>query len=81
MQWELQDARNQLSAIVKMAADEGPQIINIRGKSAAIILSMEEYNRLTTPKTRLTDFFKNSPLRGLELNLERNNDFTRKLEL
>jgi prevent-host-death family protein len=81
LQWELQDARNQLSAIVKMAADEGPQIINIRGKSAAIILSMEEYNRLTTPKTRLTDFFKNSPLRGLELNLERNNDFTRKLEL
>lgn len=80
MQWELQDARNQLSAIVKMAANEGPQIINIRGKSAAI-LSMEEYNRLTTPKTRLTDFFKDSPLRGLELNLERTNDFTRKLEL
>ncbi|WP_372630908.1 type II toxin-antitoxin system Phd/YefM family antitoxin [Cohnella sp.] len=81
MQWQLQDAKNQLSAVVKMAGDEGPQIISVRGKPAAIVLSMDEYHRLTKPKTRLTDFFKDSPLRDLELDLERNNDLAREVEL
>jgi len=79
MQWQLQDAKNQLSSVVKKASDEGPQIINVRGKPAAIVLSIEEYQRLTKPKTRLTDFFKNSPLHDLEL--DRSKDFAREVEL
>ncbi|MFB5676088.1 type II toxin-antitoxin system Phd/YefM family antitoxin [Paenibacillus terreus] len=81
MQWQLQDAKNQLSSVVKKASDEGPQIISVRGKPAAIVLSMEEYHRLTKPKTLLTDFFKDSPLHDLELDLERNKDFPREVEL
>ena len=81
MQWQLQDAKNQLSSVVKKASDEGPQIISVRGKPAAIVLSMEEYHHLTKPKTRLTDFFKDSPLHDLELDLERNKDFPREVEL
>lgn len=81
MQWQLQDAKNQLSSVVKKAADEGPQIISVRGKPAAIVLSMDEYHRLTKPKTRLTDFFKDSPLYDLELDFERNKDFPREVEL
>ncbi|MGN7456045.1 type II toxin-antitoxin system Phd/YefM family antitoxin [Paenibacillus pasadenensis] len=67
MQWQLQDAKNQLSSVVKKAADEGPQMITVRGMPAAVVLSMEEYQRLTKPKTRLTDFFKDSPLYDLDL--------------
>ncbi len=81
MQWQLQDAKNQLSSVVKRATDEGPQIISVRGRPAAIVLSMEEYHRLTKPKTRLTDFFKNSSFRELELDLERNQDVPREVEL
>jgi len=81
MQWQLQDAKNQLSSVVKRATEEGPQIISVRGRPAAIVLSMEEYHRLTKPKTRLTDFFKNSPFRELELDLERNQDVPREVEL
>lgn len=81
MQWQLQEAKNRLSSVVKKASDEGPQIISVRGKPAAIVLSMEEYNRLTKPKTRLTDFFKDSPLHDIELDLERSKDFPREVEL
>jgi len=81
MQWQLQDAKNRLSFVVKQAADEGPQIISVRGKPAAIVLSMEEYHRLTKPETRLTDFFKDSPLFELELDVERSKDFPREVEL
>lgn len=81
MQWQLQDAKNRLSSVVKKAADEGPQIISVRGKPAAIVLSMEDYQRLTKPKTRLTDFFKDSPLHDLELDLDRSKDLPREVEL
>lgn len=81
MQWQLQDAKNQLSSVVKKAADEGPQIISVRGKPAAIVLSMDEYNRLTKPKTSLVDFFKSSPLHDMDLDIERSKELPREVEL
>lgn len=81
MQWQLQEAKNRLSYVVKKATDEGPQIISVRGKPAAIILSVEEYQRLTQPKTRLADFFKESPLHDMELDLDRSEDLPREVEL
>lgn len=81
MQWQLQEAKNRLSHLVKKATDEGPQVISVRGKPAAVVLSVEEYQRLTRPKTRLTDFFRESPLQDIELDLERSADLAREVDL
>ena len=77
----LQEAKNRLRSVVKKAANEGPQIITVHGKPTAIVLSMEEYNRLTKPNTRLTDFFKDSPLHDTDLDLSRSHDPAREIEL
>lgn len=79
-QWQLQEAKNRLSHVVKKATDEGPQIIIVRGKPTAIILSVEEYQRLTQPQSSLIEFFKNSPLGELELYLERSKELPREVE-
>jgi prevent-host-death family protein len=81
MQWQLQEAKNRLSYVVKKATDEGAQIISVRGVPTAIILSVEEYNRLTQPKTRLSDFLKESPFHDIELDLNRSEDLPREVEL
>lgn len=81
MQWQLQDAKNQLSHLVKKAAEEGPQIISVRGKPTAVVLSVEEYQRLTKPKTKLTEFLKDSPFQDVELDLVRGTDVAREVEL
>ncbi|MCJ8007290.1 type II toxin-antitoxin system Phd/YefM family antitoxin [Lederbergia wuyishanensis] len=81
MQWQIQEAKNRLSQLVKKATDEGPQIISVRGKPTAVVLSVDEYERLTKPKTRLTDFFKESPLQDVELDIERSTDHAREVEL
>jgi prevent-host-death family protein len=44
--WHLQDAKNQLSKVVRKAQTEGPQTVTVRGKPAAVIVSAEEYERL-----------------------------------
>lgn len=69
--WQLQEAKNKLSQVVDDAVRDGPQVITRRGEEVAVVLSMAEYRRLAAAKTRLSEFLQNSPLAGVELDLER----------
>ncbi|HET9033610.1 MAG TPA: type II toxin-antitoxin system Phd/YefM family antitoxin [Dokdonella sp.] len=74
MNWQLQEAKNRLSEVVKAAKTKGPQIITVRGKEEVAVVSIEELRRLTPNKESLFEFLRNSPLRGVELNIERSRD-------
>jgi len=76
MQWQLQQAKNQLSRVVQAAQDEGPQVITVHGKETAILLSMEEYRHLVSRQGSLVEFFQRSPLRGVDLQIERSKETT-----
>jgi prevent-host-death family protein len=66
--WQVQEAKAMFSEVIKAAAVK-PQTITIRGKESAVILSIEEYKRLTQPKQTLFEFFQKSPLYNLDLEL------------
>lgn len=44
--WRLEAARNQLSEVVRLAAREGPQLITVRGREAAVVMAAEDYRGL-----------------------------------
>jgi prevent-host-death family protein len=46
---------NQDVGSAKKAAQQGPVIITDRGKPAHVLLTMEEYQRLTRPHRKLAD--------------------------
>lgn len=79
-QWKLQDAKNHFSEVVKNAMQDGPQEITKHGEHAVVILSFELYQELTRPKENMAAFFKNSPLCGVDLDLERSKDTPREIE-
>ena len=79
--WPLQEAKNKLSEVVEKALREGPQIVTRRGKKVAVVLSTEEYERLTAPQEDLATFLARSPLGGVELELERDTSPARDVEL
>jgi prevent-host-death family protein len=81
--WQLQQAKNQLSKVVHAAIEEGPQTITLRGKKAAVVISVEEYQRLTHRRERgsLVDFFTDPSLVGEELDIERSKELGRDIEL
>ena len=79
--WPLQEAKNKLSLVVQQAASQGPQLITVRGRPAAVVVSAQEYERLTRPSTSLLEFFQQSPLYGLELDVERRREVGRDVEL
>jgi len=66
--WQLQEAKAMLSELIKAAVFR-PQIITVRGKETAAVLSFAEYQKLTAPRQSLFEFIQNSPLRNFELEL------------
>ncbi len=79
--WQLQEAKNRLSQVVDEARRGTPQTITLRGEPAAVVVSFEQYSELARPRTPLSDFFRTSPLRGVELDLKRRRDAGREIEL
>lgn len=79
--WQIQDAKNRFSELVEKAINIGPQTVTKRGVETVVVLSINEYKKLTRPKSNLVDFFKDSPLHDVELNLERDKDLPREVEL
>jgi prevent-host-death family protein len=69
--WQLQDAKAHLSELVKNAFSGQPQEITLRGKPAVVVLSAQQYKKLKQPKQKLAAFLQQSPLVGIDLNIER----------
>jgi prevent-host-death family protein len=79
--WQLQEAKNRFSEVVNKALEEGPQTVTRHGEEIVIILSKAEYKRLVKSQTSLLEFFRQSPLVGMELELERDLSLPRDLDL
>src|ERR1700680_4503825 len=82
--WQLQTAKAKFSEVFRLARTEGPQRITRQGKEGVVMISDEQYARLMVksrqPKS-IVQFFRQSPLAGLDLDLERDQDTGRDVEL
>ena len=79
--WQLQEAKSRLSELVEKAVTNGPQVITKRGVESVIVISVAEYQKICKPKKHLADVFLESPLRGIQLDLNRQKDPGRDVEL
>lgn len=82
--WQLQTAKARFSEVFRRARSEGPQRITKQGKECVVMVAEEQYNLLLgkahQPKS-LVQFFRDSPLVGLELDFEREKDTGRDVDL
>jgi prevent-host-death family protein len=60
-EWQLQDAKNRLSELIRRANDEGPQTVTVHGKRTAVLVSATAYDKLTRPAASFTDFLLSGP--------------------
>ena len=79
--WQLQEAKNRFSELVNKAISEGPQTVTRHGEEIVVILSKAEYNRLRKSQGSLVEFFRRSPLVGIDLDLERDESLPRDVDL
>src|SRR5271168_4350736 len=82
--WQLQAAKARFSEVFRLALTTGPQIVTRQGKEAVVILAAKQFEELTgqakQPKS-LVQFFRESPLVGLDVDWERDKDTGREIEL
>jgi len=79
--WQLQEAKNKFSQVVNEALVKGPQIVTRRGEDVVVIISKEEYGCLKKSQSNLSELFRQSPLFGVELDVERDRTYPRDLEV
>jgi antitoxin Phd len=80
MTWQVQEAKQKFSALVQCALDEGPQVVTRRGEAVVVVISAQEYARLTHPVPDFADFLRQAPDLSA-LDLDRAPDRARVVEL
>ena len=70
--WKLEDAKARFSEVVRRARSEGPQLVTVRGKDAVVVISAEELERLLPRRSHLpfVEFMESLYVEGLDLTRE-----------
>jgi prevent-host-death family protein len=79
--WTVAEAKAKFSEIIERAMSEGPQTITRKGRTTAVVVGAEEWQRKTKRVGNLAEFFAGSPLRGSKLNVRRRKAQPRKISL
>jgi antitoxin Phd len=82
--WQLQTAKARFSEVFRLARTEGPQFITRGGKEGVVMIPIEQFDELVVRSHQpesLVEFFRESPLVGAKLDLERDNDTGRDIKL
>jgi antitoxin Phd len=79
--WKLEDAKARFSELVRRAQSEGPQRVTVRGRDAVVVISAEELERLLPAEQHLpfVEFMESLHVEGLDL--RREHDCGRDVEL
>jgi prevent-host-death family protein len=77
--WQMQEAKAHMSELVKRAQSQ-PQDITLHGKSVAVVISRETFDRLSQAQDSLVGFMRRSPLYGADdIVFERDQSLTREV--
>lgn len=68
------EAKNNLSALIAAATKGEPQLITKNGRETAVLISYQDYQRLTAKDQSFAEFLLNSPLRDADIDLSRSKD-------
>lgn len=80
--WQIQKAKAHMSELIQRAGKLGPQEITVHGRSVAVVVSREAFDRLAGASQSLVDFMRNSPLYGVDdMPLDRDVSLTRECAL
>jgi len=80
-EWQLQEAKGNFSQLVKRAAGGDAQVVTVHGKPTAVVVSAEEYARLTRRRSKLSTALLRPDLAIDDLDIFRSRDTGRDVDL
>jgi prevent-host-death family protein len=80
MSWQLQEAKQKFSELVRRALEDGPQVVTRHGEEVVVVVPVEEFRRLTGDKPDFKEFLMSAPDLSV-LDLGRPREMPRDVEL
>jgi prevent-host-death family protein len=84
--WQIQDAKQRFSEMIRAVTNQGPQVITRHGADVAVVVAIGEYRRLTRPAVDLAGVLLGGPKFDddagdvfAEIEAERKDDFGREV--
>jgi antitoxin Phd len=70
--WKLEDAKAKFSELVRQARTGEPQLVTVHGQEAVVVISVEEFARISPTQGSLSlhEFLSQSPLSDLDFERE-----------
>ena len=59
--WQIQDAKQRFSEMIRAVTSEGPQVITRHGEDVAVVVDIDEYRKLTRPVVDLAIILLGGP--------------------
>lgn len=75
--WSVAEAKAKFSELVERARADGPQHVTRNGRDAVVVVSAEEWARRTREPKTMLEYLEQTPLKGSELEIERDPDIGR----
>ena len=80
MTWQVQEAKQRLSEVLRAAESGEPQVISRRGEDVAVVIDIATFRSLTGVQVELADLLRHGPAFD-DLRLERSAERTRTVDL
>jgi prevent-host-death family protein len=78
--WQLQEAKQKFSELVRRTLEDGPQVVTRHGEEVVVVVPAEEFRRLTGDKPDFKEYLMSAPDLSV-LDLERPREMPRDVEL
>jgi prevent-host-death family protein len=78
---QLQEAKQQFSAVAERAAGGQPQIVTKHGKPFVVVVSVADWQEARPKKRTLLEMLRSCPVDANELDLRRSKELPRKIAL
>lgn len=80
MSWQLQEAKQRFSEVVREAVAGSPQTITKHGEEVAVVVSIDDYRRMSSPKVSFAEYLLRGPTTD-DLDIERDRSLPREIDL
>ena len=82
MAWQVQEAKQRFSELVRRTLEEGPQVVTKHGEEVVVVVPAEEFRRMSGEKPDFKEYLMSAP-EGLEHIISERppNDLPREVDL
>jgi prevent-host-death family protein len=81
MRWQVQEAKQRFSEVLRAAESGEPQIVTRHGQEVAVVIDIAAYQRLCGHTMSFMRYLRAAPTLDVDLAIERSPDLPRELDL